>query len=76
MNFHQKANKYAKKHNLYPKKCPICNKFLKIIIHHPFYDKFEDRSKVIFCCSSCHNKIHNNEIQVKNFIDLTKIPND
>lgn len=74
-SFHMKAYRLAKKIG-YPEVCSICWKKNKIHIHHPFYNSFNDRSKIIFCCCKCHNKIHNNEIQVENFIDLTKIPND
>lgn len=69
--FHNKTQEFCRKYDLYPKKCPICwdNKS-RIEIHHPFYNKFEDRSKVIFCCSSCHNYIHSWKIKNENYIEL------
>lgn len=73
-NFHIKAYRLAKKIG-YPIICPICWNKNKIQIHHPSYNKFEDRSKVIFCCSDCHQKIHQNKIHISNFIDLIKLKN-
>lgn len=56
--FHQKAIKFVKKHWLRPKKCPICWLQKKVVMHHPYYDSYEDWNKIVFCCQSCHKKIH------------------
>ena len=38
-----------------PKCCPICSRSARMVPHHPDYDKpFE----VIWCCYSCHKRIH------------------
>lgn len=69
--FHKKTKEFCRKYDLYPKRCPICwDDKSRIEIHHPFYNKFEDWSKVIFCCSSCHNYIHSGKIKNKNYIEL------
>ena len=74
LNFHQKANKYAKKYNLYPIKCPICwDDKKRIQIHHPSYESFDNRKDVIFCCASCHRLIHNNKIKCPKPINLLLI---
>lgn len=71
--FHKKAQKIAKENNLYPLKCPICwDNQSRIEIHHPFYRSFEDRSKIVFCCSTCHNLIHSWKIKNINIIELNK----
>jgi hypothetical protein len=57
-SFHNKARWYVISHRLKPKECPICWEVEQIEIHHPYYDSFEDWSNVVFCCRSCHHKIH------------------
>lgn len=61
--FHRKANCYATKHNLKPKYCPICWEENKIELHHPSYESFDKWSDVVFCCKSCHQKIHSGIIE-------------
>lgn len=36
--------------------CSICWDKVKIVAHHPDYNKWRE---VVFCCYSCHQKIHN-----------------
>jgi hypothetical protein len=39
-------------------KCPICWSDKNIQAHHPYYRTFDDRCRVVFCCQSCHHRIH------------------
>lgn len=71
--FHMKAYRYVLKNWIIPLKCPICKKSTNIQIHHPSYNSFDDRSKVVLCCTKCHNDIHNNKIQCPEPIDLLLI---
>ena len=68
--FHTRANKYAKSHNLKPSKCPICWSTEKVELHHPSYDKYENWSKIVFCCSMCHRRIHSGVLECPPPINL------
>lgn len=57
-SFHRKAKDYVKKYGLRPYVCSICWLNWKIEMHHPSYDSFDKRSEVVFCCASCHQRIH------------------
>lgn len=69
-SFHCKATEYVKQHDLKPKSCPICWCVENIQIHHPSYKSYEDRSKVVFCCVWCHQRIHAGHIQSPEPINL------
>ena len=56
--FHTKTRRFIKKYNLLPSKCPICWSDKNIQAHHPYYRTFDDRCMVVFCCQSCHHRIH------------------
>lgn len=42
-----------------PKVCSLCRRLTKIHGHHPDYNK---PLAVVWCCASCHRKIHNGSI--------------
>lgn len=69
-SFHGKARRYVNSRWLRPTKCPICWNYGNIDIHHPSYDKFDDWSKVVFCCRSCHQSIHSGMIECPEPINL------
>lgn len=71
--FHMKAYRYVLKNGLKPSICPICKQKNKIQIHHPFYESFEDWSKIILCCSQCHSDIHHHKISCPKPINLLLI---
>jgi len=71
--FHQKAILYVRKKSLRPKKCLICGNKNKIVMHHPSYWCMDDWSKIVFCCQSCHKKIHSWLIKCPKVIDLLQI---
>lgn len=56
--FHKKACLFVERNKLRPKVCPICWTIGKTEMHHPSYNSFDDWSKVVFCCTSCHRNIH------------------
>ena len=56
--FHSKTLRFVTKNWLRPSKCPICWVCDKIQIHHPSYEKFDNRKDVVFCCARCHQRIH------------------
>lgn len=70
-SIHLKTDRHIKKLWCRPYICPFCWKFHeRIIAHHPDYSK---RYEVVFCCPSCHSKIHNwdieiNESMIKNIL--------
>ena len=68
--FHTRANKYVKSHNLTPSECPICWSTEKVEMHHPSYDKYENWSKVVFCCSMCHKRIHSGVLECPEPINI------
>jgi len=69
-SFHGKARYYVRKNNLKPHLCPICWADRDIEIHHPYYNSFNDRSKVVFCCRFCHRNIHLWDLECPQPIDL------
>lgn len=71
MYSHKKTRYWINKLWIRPSSCTICWKETTIIAHHPDYNK---RNKVVFCCHSCHNYIHNGTIQCPEPIDLINIP--
>ena len=68
--FHERARSYARKHWLFPSTCTICGWDEKIEIHHPSYNSFDEWSKVVFCCHSCHKRIHSWNIKNPQPINL------
>lgn len=71
--FHKMANNYAKRNNLKQKVCSICWIEDKVEMHHPSYEKYEDWSKVVFCCPSCHRRIHSGTLECPEPIDLLSL---
>ena len=74
--FHEKTRNYVKKHWLTPSKCSICWLDKKVEIHHPNYNSPDDWSKIVFCCHSCHRRIHSWNIenpQPINLLDTTYV---
>ena len=63
----QKTQKYIKEKWLRPSVCPICNKAWLVQAHHIDYDEW---NKIIFCCQSCHSKIHSWVIKDYKVIDI------
>lgn len=61
--FHVKTEKYVKQNWLKPEACSICWATGTIDIHHPSYSSYTDWSKVVFCCRSCHKRIHSWDIE-------------
>ena len=52
------------------KKCPICWKSpTRIVAHHPDYDK---RYEVVFCCLSCHQKIHRWKVKDYKIVNIVE----
>ena len=47
--------------------CPICGKRKRIYTHHPNYERWYE---VVFCCQSCHLKIHSWAIECPTPINL------
>ena len=70
--FHLRTINYIKKNWLRPTKCSICWDEWVIYSHHPSYAKFDDWSKVVFCCKSCHAQIHSWRIACPKPINLLK----
>lgn len=64
---HSKTEKFIRKKWIRPDKCNICWRNKKIIAHHPDYSK---RNEVVFCCDSCHSKIHSWKIIEYNITDI------
>lgn len=56
--FHEKARAFTRKYWLKPEQCGICKSISRIEIHHPSYETFDKWSEVVFCCKSCHQRIH------------------
>lgn len=56
--FYKKTADFIKYHNLRPKICPICWGGWRIIFHHINYKNEDNREYGLFCCQSCHDKIH------------------
>lgn len=70
VEFHEKARRYSIRHWLKPSECPICWSNDRIDIHHPSYDSFDKWSSVVFCCRSCHQRIHSWIIECPKPINL------
>ena len=73
--FHLRARNYAKRFWLIPSKCSICWIDGKIELHHPKCGSYDDRSKVVFCCHSCHRRIHSWNIDNPMPVDLLNLNN-
>lgn len=73
-SFHDRANRYVRKHNLRPKSCSICWKQCIPQMHHPYCSSYDDWSNVIFCCQSCHWLIHSWRILCPEPINLLNLP--
>ena len=71
--FHNKAKNYAKRHDLRPSRCPLCWAETQVEMHHPFYDNYDMRSLVVFCCSRCHKNIHTWNIKCPPPINLLEL---
>lgn len=69
-SFHKKTCRFVDKYNLRPKRCPICWSKKNIQIHHPLYNSFDDRHKIVFCCCQCHHDIHHQKIKCPTYTDL------
>jgi len=63
----QKTQKYIKQIGIRPNSCPICWYTWLIQSHHINYDEW---NKIVFCCQSCHSKIHSWVITDYNVIDI------
>lgn len=61
--FHKKTSDFIKYHNLRPKICPICWNGWRIIFHHINYKNEDNWEYGLFCCQSCHDKIHKGKIK-------------
>lgn len=55
VGIHNITSKKVRELWIRPSVCPICSKEKKIYTHHPNYEKWYE---VVFCCQSCHWKIH------------------
>ena len=64
---HNKTNKLIRKLWIKPNTCPICWERKTIYSHHPNYGI---RNEVVFCCQSCHWKIHSWAIERPTTINL------
>lgn len=73
--FHIRALDYVKKYKLNPWICSICWVQWRTEMHHPSYKSFNEWKNVVFCCKSCHFKIHSGNIDCPEPVDLTKLKN-
>jgi len=64
---HTKTSKFIRKLWIRPKICPICWTTWKVEAHHPDYNKWYE---VVFCCTKCHQRIHNWWFECPKPIDL------
>lgn len=64
---HQRTQKLIRKLWIRPKYCPICWWGWRIEAHHPNYNEW---NKIVFCCVSCHQLIHNCVIECPDTIIL------
>lgn len=64
---HTKTSKFIRKLWIRPKLCPICWTTWKVEAHHPDYNKWYE---VVFCCTKCHQRIHNWWFECPKPIDL------
>ena len=71
--FHSKSRRFVKENNISPWKCMICWLEWDTYIHHPSYEDFDMRKKVVFVCKKCHHNIHAWNIICPDPIDLTEI---
>lgn len=72
VDIHNITSKKVRKLWIRPSVCPICSKEKRIYTHHPNYEKWYE---VVFCCQSCHLKIHSWVIkclQPINLLDYNK----
>lgn len=66
-NSHGKTDDLIKGLWIRPKVCPICWCSWLVEAHHPDYSK---RYNIIFCCRSCHHRIHSWWIKCPSTINL------
>ena len=71
--FHWRARSHVKRYKLKPDICPICGNVWNVIIHHPSYETYDKRSEVVFCCATCHSKIHKWAIECPNPVNLLEL---
>ena len=64
---HNKTNFFIKKYNLRPNVCSICRSKEYIYAHHIDNNIW---NKIVFCCKSCHQRIHSWAIECPKPIDL------
>lgn len=71
--FSHKIGKRKERWWRYPTICPICWSDKQIEFHHPSYEDKTFRSRGVFCCKHCHEKIHTWEIECPRAINLTDL---
>lgn len=71
--FHNDTEDYIKKNNLRPNECMICGDIWIIEFHHPSYKERTDWKYGVFLCKSCHRKIHQNDIQCPEPVNLVQL---
>lgn len=69
-SFHIRAIDFVDRNSLRPNVCPICWEWWNIEMHHPSYETYDKRSEIVFCCKSCHKKIHLWKIECPETINL------
>ena len=71
--FHHKAKYFINDNWIHYDVCTICWCEGKIEMHHPSYNSFDDWSRVVFCCRSCHKLIHSGILECPEPIDLLNL---
>lgn len=67
VNIHNITAKKIRELWIRPCVCPLCNNEKRIYTHHPNYEKWYE---VVFCCQSCHQKMHSWTIKCPTSINL------
>ena len=71
--FHNREKRYVNKFWISKGSCSICWNNKNIVMHHPSYESYDDWSRVVFCCRSCHKLIHSGTLECPEPIDLLNL---
>jgi hypothetical protein len=60
--------------NIYRKECAVCKSKVKLNFHHKTYENVGNESldDVVILCRECHEKVHNEDIDINNIFNIKK----